>query len=84
MTIVKVEDQVAQPHDVGYKHLLSSKPVFLELLKSFIKANWVTEIDEESLEQMEGSFITPDFHSKECDFSIESNLRIVKYLFIYC
>lgn len=31
MTIVKAEDQVAQPHDVGYKHLLSSKTVFLEL-----------------------------------------------------
>jgi hypothetical protein len=31
------------PHDSGYKYLLSSKKAFMELIKSFIKTGWAEE-----------------------------------------
>ncbi|MFD0711609.1 hypothetical protein [Paenibacillus sp. GCM10027626] len=42
----KNNNKVRHPHDRGYKHLLSSKKNFLELLRSFIKRGWVDQIDE--------------------------------------
>jgi DNA-binding transcriptional regulator GbsR (MarR family) len=40
------ETVVDNPHDKGYKHLLSSKKAFIEMLRSFIKEKWVEEIEE--------------------------------------
>jgi hypothetical protein len=34
---MEVESPRHQPHDKGYKYLLSSKKVFLDLLRSFVK-----------------------------------------------
>ena len=33
-------------HDRGYKFLLSSRRMFLQLLNTFVKQGWVEEIDE--------------------------------------
>ena len=35
---------INNPHDKGYKYLLSSEKVFLELLQSFINVSWVQQI----------------------------------------
>lgn len=59
--------QVHQPHDKGYKYLLSSKRLFLELLRSFVKRGWVEQIDESDLMNVDKSYILPDFSEKEAD-----------------
>jgi len=54
-------------HDKGYKYLFSTKRVFLQLLKSFLRQSWVHKIDESSLERIDKSFILQDFKGKEAD-----------------
>jgi len=54
-------------HDKGYKYILSVKKVFLQLLKSFVRQDWVHRIDKDSLEQINRSFILQDFNGKEAD-----------------
>jgi len=54
-------------HDKGYKYLLSTKRIFLQLLKSFLKQSWVQKIDENSIEKIDKSFILQDFNEKEAD-----------------
>jgi len=54
-------------HDKGYKHLLSTKRVFMQLLRSFVNKSWVNSIDEESIVNIDKSFILQDFKEKEAD-----------------
>lgn len=75
MSDPKIEYPVHHPHDVGYKHLLSSKKVFLELLQSFVKTGWVEQIDESSMIKVDKSYITPDFSSKEADLVYRMKLK---------
>lgn len=63
------------PHDKGYKWLLSSREIFLQLLKSFINQPWVNEINENEVKRADKSFIAKDFLEKEADLVYEVNLR---------
>ena len=54
-------------HDKGYKYLLSVKKVFVELLRSFVKQDWVDSIEENNVVKVDKSFILPDFKNKEAD-----------------
>lgn len=40
-------ETVHQRHDTSYRFLLSSKKLFVELLRSFIDKGWVQAVDEE-------------------------------------
>lgn len=55
-------DTVHQQHDTSYKFLLSSKKLFIELLRSFVDRGWVQAVNEEQLEQIPHSFILQDFN----------------------
>lgn len=68
-------DTLNKPHDVGYRWLLSSREIFLQLLQSFVKQPWVNELDETSLKRTDKSFVTKDFRDKEADLVYEANLR---------
>lgn len=68
-------DTVHQQHDTSYKFLLSSKKIFVELLRSFVDRGWVQEIDEEHLEQIPRSFILQDFKRKEADLVYRVSLN---------
>ncbi|MFZ5592071.1 MAG: Rpn family recombination-promoting nuclease/putative transposase [Bacillota bacterium] len=58
---------VHQPHDKGYKYLLKNKDAFLQLLRSFVPAPWVQNIDPQSLVLVDKSYITQEFADKEAD-----------------
>ncbi|MGQ9557934.1 MAG: Rpn family recombination-promoting nuclease/putative transposase [Desulfurispora sp.] len=58
---------VHQPHDKGYKFLLKNKETFLQLLRSFVPAPWVHNIDPQSLVLVDKSYITQEFADKEAD-----------------
>ena len=69
------EQGIHQPHDKGYKYLLSSKRAFLELLRSFIRRDWVHAIDGGRLVQLDKSYILPDFSEKEADLVYQLKLK---------
>lgn len=72
-------------HDKGYKDLLSSKRAFLELLRAFVKKDWVSQIDESSLIRTDNSYILQDFESKTADIVYRAKLghdEIVFYVLI--
>ncbi len=58
---------VHQPHDTGYKYLLTSKRIFKELLDSFVKEGWVDKIEVDNLRLDNKTYILPDFSKKESD-----------------
>jgi predicted transposase/invertase (TIGR01784 family) len=68
-------DSVHQQHDTSYKFLLSSKKIFVELLRSFVDRGWVHAVDEEQLEQIPHSFILQDFKRKEADLVYRLSLN---------
>jgi len=55
------------PHDKGYKQLLANKRTFLELFKTFVREDWVKDIDESDLVLVNKSYILQDFNEKEAD-----------------
>ncbi len=54
-------------HDTGYKLLFSHATVVADLLRGFIKEDWVREVDFDSLERVEGSYVTEDLRQRESD-----------------
>jgi len=69
------QDRVHMPHDTGYRHLLSSKKAFLQLIRSFIRQGWAEQVDEASLELVNKSFILQDFQDKEADIVYRAKLK---------
>ena len=56
-----------QRHDTGYKDLLANHDIFIQLLESFLQEHWVGNIDENSLQAVNKSFIFHDYTKKEAD-----------------
>lgn len=74
-------ENVHQKHDKGYKYLLSSKRVFMEMLRSFIHAGWVAQIDEQQLVRLDKSFVLQDFSAKEADIVYRMKLQDEEVIF---
>lgn len=68
-------------HDKGYKLLLSSKRIFVELLQSFVNKEWVSHIDEKQLTKIDKSYILQDFREKEADLVYEMRMQNKPVLF---
>lgn len=54
-------------HDNGYKRLFSHASVVADLLRGFVKEDWVKEVNFRTLERVEGSFVTENLGSRETD-----------------
>ena len=54
-------------HDNGYKLLFSHASVVADVLRGFVKEDWVQEVDLTSLERVEGSYVSDDLRSRESD-----------------
>jgi Uncharacterized conserved protein len=54
-------------HDIGYKHIFSHKPTFIEFLRSFVKSDWVNSVSEKDLILLDKSYILSDFQEEESD-----------------
>lgn len=68
-------ETIYQPHDKGYKSLLSSKKVFLELLRSFVRRSWVSELDEQDLVRVDKSYVLDDYRGQESDIVYRAKLK---------
>lgn len=69
------KENVHNQHDKGYKFLLSSKRVFIELLRSFVRQEWVKDIDETDIVKIDKSYILQDFADKEADLVYRMKLK---------
>jgi hypothetical protein len=72
---------INNPHDKGYKYLLSSEKVFLELLQSFVNASWVQQIDPRRMTRIDKSYILQDFNEKEADLVYRVKLKDQEVIF---
>jgi len=54
-------------HDHSYKHLFSHPELIRDLLLGFIKEKWVAKLDLNTLEKVNGSYISDDLREREDD-----------------
>lgn len=54
-------------HDQGYKRLFSHPEMVADLLRGFVREDWVEGLDFSTLERVSGSFVTPELRSRESD-----------------
>ncbi|MES1245402.1 MAG: Rpn family recombination-promoting nuclease/putative transposase [Acidobacteriota bacterium] len=54
-------------HDKGYKLLFSHAAVVADVLRGFVKEDWVREVDFGSLERVDGTFVSRDLRSRDSD-----------------
>ena len=73
--------EINNPHDTGYKLILSAKKVFLELLQSFVEAGWTKQIDSNELIKVDKSYILPDFKKREADLVYQAKIKDQKVIF---
>lgn len=77
--------RVRHAHDRGYKHLLSSQSLFMQLVRSFIRRGWVEHIDEAGMIRVDKSFVLPDFSGKESDLVYRVKMKgrdVIFYILI--
>ncbi len=74
-------NDINNPHDSGYKYLLSSKKAFVQLIRSFVKTGWAEQVDEASLVKIDKSFILQDFKNKEADIVYWAKLKDKEVIF---
>lgn len=77
--------EINNPHDRGYKSLLASEKIFLELLESFIEMGWVSQIDRNAITRIDTTYILPDFSEKEADLVYRlkiKNQEVIFYLLL--
>lgn len=54
-------------HDNSYKLLFAHPEMVVDLLKGFVKADWVDQCDYSSLQKMSGSYVSDDLRDREDD-----------------
>jgi len=62
-------------HDLAYRGLLAVKAVFLDFLRSFVPADWVRDLDEDSFTQVESTLVLQDLRKREPDVVWRGRLR---------
>jgi len=69
-------------HDIGYKKLFSNKTIFRQLLETFVNEGWVKDLDFDSCETLDKSFISDHYKETESDIIYKLNLK-GKEVFVY-
>jgi hypothetical protein len=70
-------------HDSGYKKLFSNKVIFRQLLETFVKEEWVKELDFDSCETIDKTFISYHYIETEATSFIESSGGARKLMFSF-
>ena len=77
--------KISNPHDRGYKSLLASEEIFLELLRSFVDMGWISLIDPEVITRIDTTQILQDFSEKEADLVYRLKIKgqdVIFYLLL--
>ena len=62
-------------HDSGYKKLFSNRTIFRQLMEQFVPQPWVTELDFNSCETVDKSFISAHYKETESDLIYKVKVR---------
>ena len=62
-------------HDSGYKKLFSNKTFFRQLMETFVHEDWVKEIDFDSCETLDKSFVSDHYKQTESDLIYRVKLK---------
>jgi predicted transposase/invertase (TIGR01784 family) len=62
-------------HDTGYSVLFSNKVIFRQLLETFVKEPWVSDIDFNEIEKLNKSFISEEHRKRESDLIYKVKLK---------
>ncbi|HEX3128843.1 MAG TPA: Rpn family recombination-promoting nuclease/putative transposase [Thermoanaerobaculia bacterium] len=69
-------------HDAGYKLLFSHAAVVADLLRGFVREDWVKEVDFQTLERVEGSYVHESLRARESDMLWKVRWRD-RFLYVY-
>ncbi len=64
-----------QIHDKGYKKLFSNKGIFRQLLQTFVPMSWVKDLDFDTCECIDKTFISEDYKETASDIIHKIKLR---------
>jgi predicted transposase/invertase (TIGR01784 family) len=70
-------------HDNGYKRLFSHPEMVADLLRGFVREEWVGELDFSTLERVFGSYVTPELHGRESDVVWRVRWGLDRWLYVY-
>jgi predicted transposase/invertase (TIGR01784 family) len=70
-------------HDNGYKRLFSHPEMVADLLRGFVKEEWVRDLDFSTLERISGSYVTPELSSRESDVVWRVRWERDRWLYVY-
>ena len=62
-------------HDAGYKKLFSNKTIFRELIQTFVRENWVKDLDFTDCEALDKSFVADHYKETESDLIYKVKFR---------
>ena len=68
-------ERTDNPHDTRLSELFGNKEAFISFLKDCVKADWIDDLDEDSLKRSPKSFVLQDFKKKEADVVYEATLN---------
>lgn len=66
---------MAKPHDNAYKFLFQNKRIFLQLLHSFVKEDFVKNVKEDDLSLADKTFVSEDMLDRESDLLYKVNIN---------
>lgn len=70
-------------HDETYKQLFSFPTTIKDLLTGHIKEDWITDLDFDRLERINGSYISDDLHRRESDVIWRLPFKDKGWLYVY-
>jgi predicted transposase/invertase (TIGR01784 family) len=70
-------------HDNGYKRLFSHPEMVADLLRGFVREDWVRDLDFSTLERVSGSYVTPKLRSRESDVVWRVRWKQDRWLYVY-
>jgi len=70
-------------HDNGYKRLFSHPEMVEDLLRGFVREDWVRDLDFSTLEKVPGSFITEELRGRESDVIWKVRWERERWLYVY-
>ncbi|MFQ5648657.1 MAG: Rpn family recombination-promoting nuclease/putative transposase [bacterium] len=62
-------------YDRGYGRLFSNKVIFQQLIQSFVNEAWVGDLDFDTCERLQKSFIDKDYKKTESDVIYKVQVR---------
>jgi predicted transposase/invertase (TIGR01784 family) len=70
-------------HDSGYKKLFSNKVIFRQLIETFVKEDWVKDVDFDSCQTVDKSFVSDQYKKTESDIIYKLKIKDKEiYIFI--